>query len=136
MSKSGWALKHATKNLKGDREIVMKAVSQEGLALQFAAEELKADREIVMTAVAQLGVALQFATKDLKEDKELLQRALEGPRNRRSVVGMKVALLSGRCCTEVFPSIGLRARGVQIALKRCAASLNLDPDYAGSSAAS
>ena len=42
-------LQHATEDLKGDREIVMTAVSQDGLALLDAAEELRGDREIVMS---------------------------------------------------------------------------------------
>ena len=47
------ALEDATEELKGDREIVMAAVSQNGSALERAAEELKGDREIVMTAVSE-----------------------------------------------------------------------------------
>ena len=136
VSKNGMALQFATEELKGDREIVMAAVSQHGMALQFASEELKGDREIVMTAVSQDGWALNFATKDLREDEEMLQLALAGPRNYRHMVGMKVTLLSGRCCSEVFCGFVLRCEGAKAALRRCAASLDLDPDYVGSSVAS
>ena len=115
----------------------MKAVSQDGFALQHAAAELKDDREIVMTAVSKTGWALEYATKDLKEDEEMLQRALEGPENHDRVIGMKVALLSGRCCSEVFPSTHLQvAAGAKLALRCCATSLNLDPDYVENSVAS
>ena len=121
------------KQLKGDREIVMTAVSTSGFALRFATEELKGDREIVMTAVSRHGSALEFATKGLREDEEMLQRALEGPENHIFVVGIKAALLSGRCCSEVF---WLQDLGKEMVLRHCAASLDLDPDYVGSSMAS
>ena len=136
VSQSGFALRHATEELKGDREIVMTAVSQDGSALEHAAEELKGDREIVTAAVSKNGWSLDHATKDLKEDAEMLNCALEGPQNHYQVVGLKVALLSGRCCSEVFCNIALRALGKEMVLRRCAASLDLDPDYVRSSAAS
>ena len=40
VAQNGWALEHATVELRGDRELVMTAVAQEGWALQFATEEL------------------------------------------------------------------------------------------------
>ena len=125
VSRNGYALQYATEALKGDREIVMAAVSQNGLALQLAAEWLKGEREIVMAAVSGHGVALRFATKELKDDEEILQHALEWSRNCSDLVGLKVVLMSGRCCSEVF-----RLRTVMgFVLKLCAASLDLDPDY-------
>ena len=65
-----------------------------------------------------------------------LQHALERSRNCGQVVGLKVALLSGRCCSEVFWDVELRDEGAEGALMRCAASLDLDPYYVGSSVAS
>eukprot|EP01045_Picozoa_sp_COSAG04_P059484 COSAG04_NODE_29517_length_268_cov_0.917160_1_plen_66_part_10 len=41
------ALQYASKELRGNREIVQKAVDQSWLALQYASEELRGDREIV-----------------------------------------------------------------------------------------
>ena len=125
VSQNGWALQHAPEKLAGDRKIVMAAVSNHGLALQHATEELKGDREVVMQAVSRNGVALRYATKELKEDEELLQYALERSRDCSDMVGLKVGLLSGRCCNEVF---GRRAV-MRAVLRRCAASLDLDPYY-------
>ena len=137
VSHFGFALQFATEELKCDRELVMAAVCQAGRALRYATEELRGDREIVMTAVSQNGSALQFATKDLKEDEEMLQHALEGPGSRGGVIGLKVALLSGRCCSEIFCKFSLPLfGGDQMVLRRCAASLDLDPDYVESSVAS
>ena len=137
VSKDGAALEYAAEELKADREIVMTAVSEDGWALEFVAEALRGDREIVMTAVSENGSALEYATKDLKEDEGMLQHALERSVNRGDVIGLKVALLSGRCCSEVFCKFILRigGRGDQMVLRRCAASLDLDPDYVGSSVA-
>ena len=44
------------KRPRGDREIVMTALSQHGWALQYATEALRGDREIVMAAVSQNGL--------------------------------------------------------------------------------
>ena len=38
---NGFALEHAHEHLKGDREIVMQAVSKHGDALQYATEEIQ-----------------------------------------------------------------------------------------------
>ena len=103
----------------------MQAVSQHGNALYFAAQKLKGDREIVMAAVSQNGVALRYATKELKEDEEILQHALQRSRNCSALVGLRVVLMSGRCCSEVFWHVS----SMSVALRRCAASLDLDPDY-------
>ena len=125
VSNNGFALRYATQELKGDREIVMAAVSQQGGALQFATEELKGDREIVMAAVSQKGLAIRHATKELKDDEEILQHALERSQNCSDLVGLKVVLMSGRCCSEVFWHVS----SMRVVLRRCAASLDLDPDY-------
>ena len=125
VSKNGGALQYATEELKGDRKIVMTAVSNDGLALQHATEELKCDREIVMTAVSVDGLALRCSTKELKDDGEILQHALERSRNCSYLVGLKVVLMSGRWCTEIF----WRGDPKSVALRLFAASLDLDPGY-------
>ena len=61
--------------LRADREIVMKAVSQNWEALQWASAELRADREIVLQAVSQNWEALQYATDELRGDSEILRSA-------------------------------------------------------------
>ena len=76
VSKSGGALQFATEELKGDREIVLAAVSKHGSALQYATEELKGDREIVLAAVSRKGWALQYATEELKGDREIVLAAV------------------------------------------------------------
>lgn len=50
--------------LRGDRRIVMAAVSQNWRALQFASNELRSDSEVVSIATAQESAALTLATKD------------------------------------------------------------------------
>ena len=42
----------------------MEAVCQEGATLAFAAEDLRGDREIVMKAVSQDATALRFASEE------------------------------------------------------------------------
>eukprot|EP00972_Heterocapsa_arctica_P010646 1562545-Heterocapsa_arctica.AAC.1 len=50
---------------------VLEAVKQDGLALRFASAELKGDREVVMEAVKQSGLALRFASQELMGDREI-----------------------------------------------------------------
>ena len=102
VSQHGMDLQEATEELKSDREMVMKAVSNNGLALEYATEELKGDREIVMRAVSQDGFALRYASQELKGDKEMMQHALRPRPGQVDLIGVKVVLLSGRCCDEIF----------------------------------
>jgi hypothetical protein len=45
---TGYALQHTSEKLKGDEEVVLKAVTQDGRARQHASEELKGNREVVL----------------------------------------------------------------------------------------
>ena len=71
-----FVLSNTTEELKGDREIVMAAVSQFGPALKYATEELKGDHEIVMAAVSKQGMALEYATEELKGDRDIVLAAV------------------------------------------------------------
>ena len=125
VSKNGGALYHAAEELKGDRDIVLAAVSNNGLALQFATEDLKGDREIVLAAVSENGRALNCATNALKADEGMMRHALE--QSPDHLVGLKVSLLSGRCCGMILKTRDLRSDiGRRWALRHCAASLDLD----------
>ena len=128
VSENGHALQFATEEPKGDREIVLAAVSNgDGGALKFATEELKGDREIVLAAVSEDGCALNHATNGLRADEEMMRNALE--QSRHQLVGLKVSLLSGRCCGIVFPMWNIWGdTGKRLALRSCAASLELDRD--------
>ena len=74
-----------------------------------------------MTAVAQNGTALRYAGEELRGDRETLEVALRD----RDILALKVTLLSGRCCTQVFSRTdrSLRRR----VLWECAVLLDLDP---------
>ena len=127
VSQDGRALQFATEELKGDREIALAAVSEHGPALHFATEELKGDREIVLAAVSQDGYALYYATNGLKADEEMMRHALE--QSPDHLVGLKVSLLSGRCCSLIVRIRNLLGdAGKRFTLRSCAASLELDRD--------
>ena len=125
VSQHGMALRDATEELKGDREIVMEAVSQQGFALQYATDELKGDHEIVMRAVSKDGFALRCASQELKGDKEIMEHALRPRPEQNDLIGLKVVLLSGRCCDEIFFHVNTKS----YVLRRCAELLDLDPDH-------
>ena len=122
-----YALQYATEKQKGDREIVLAAVSKIGHTLQYATHELKGDREIVLAAVSQDWRALHWATNELKADEEMMRHALE--QSPDQLVGLKVSLLSGRCCSEIHAIRHLHHDMAKTwALRSCAASLELDQD--------
>ena len=121
-----WSNEEEEEELKGDREIVLAAVSKNGGALQFAAEELKGDREIVLAAVSKDGCSLNHATNGLKADEEMMRHALE--QSPDQLVGLKVSLLCGRCCSEIFSTWDLVLDRKTLVLRSCAASLELDRD--------
>ena len=49
-------------DLKGDREVVLEAVTQDGRARQSASKELRRDRDVVTQAIKQtcLGACVRF----------------------------------------------------------------------------
>jgi hypothetical protein len=73
---NGRALRYAF-DLRGNREVVMKAVKQDGAALQFASSALRGDREIVLAAVEQNPIALQYANGSMQKDKSIIMTAVK-----------------------------------------------------------
>ena len=43
VAQNGWALKYASKTLRGDRDVALVAVTQDGYALEYASEELQTE---------------------------------------------------------------------------------------------
>ncbi|EFC46683.1 predicted protein [Naegleria gruberi] len=74
---NGLLLEHANAEMKSDRELVLKAVSNKCHALAFASDLLKQDFEIVMQSVKQDGSTLLYANDSLKSNRELVLEALK-----------------------------------------------------------
>ena len=53
VEQAGWALRHATQDLRGDRKVVLRAVRQSGWALADASLELRADPSVVREAASK-----------------------------------------------------------------------------------
>jgi hypothetical protein len=62
LQKEGAALKFASVELRGDRNIVSLAVHKNPLALKFASCDMQADKDIVMTAITGDGMAIHFCS--------------------------------------------------------------------------
>ena len=81
----GYALEHASTELRSDRELVLAAVQGSGrasrrhhvVALMHASAELRADREIVLAAVRTDGWALKYVCGELQADREVVLEALQ-----------------------------------------------------------
>ena len=76
VSQYAYALEYASEELRNDREIVLAAVSQYAYALEYASEELRNNREIVLAAVSQNGRALEYASAELRNDREIVLAAV------------------------------------------------------------
>ena len=83
----GPALQYASKELKNYKQIVLAAVTKYGDALEHASEELKDNKQIVLAAVTNYGSALQLASEELKNDKEVIDAALSSNRDAKQYVG-------------------------------------------------
>jgi hypothetical protein len=78
----GYALKHATQELKNNRSIVMAAVCQRGTALMYASLELREDYYVVLDAVRNNRMAIVHAKGDLREDDDIRAAAGQGPSDK------------------------------------------------------
>jgi hypothetical protein len=70
------AFEYASQTLRGDREIVMKAVKQWGLVLEHASDECKKDLDIVKEAIKQQECCdnakpVAYAHESLKSDPQI-----------------------------------------------------------------
>lgn len=96
-----------SERLRGNRDIVLAAVTRNGLELERVYEPLLSDRQVVLRAATQCGIALEFAPKHFLDDTEIVHAALlnmhspalEHPctrmRNHRGVVLAAVLLYAG-----------------------------------------
>eukprot|EP00913_Durusdinium_trenchii_P011937 g11212.t1 len=67
---SGWlALQDLSEELRGDKELVLAAVSANGWCLEFASFLLRGDRDVAMAAVQSDAAALEFVSESLKRDR-------------------------------------------------------------------
>ena len=74
---NGNGLKHASEELKSDKELVLVLVKLNGDALLYASEELKNDKEVVLETVKRDGAALGYASEELLNDKEVVLEAVK-----------------------------------------------------------
>ena len=65
------------KELRSNKELVLKAVAESSDTLKLASEALKHDKEVVMTAVKRDGGSLKDASYALQDDEEVVRAALK-----------------------------------------------------------
>ena len=66
------AVKKLAEELKADKEIVLKAVSNNGIALEYASYWLRGDKEIALKAVKNNIYAVKYVLEELRGDKEVI----------------------------------------------------------------
>eukprot|EP00931_Biecheleriopsis_adriatica_P067678 TRINITY_DN41775_c0_g1_i1.p1 TRINITY_DN41775_c0_g1~~TRINITY_DN41775_c0_g1_i1.p1 ORF type:complete len:484 (+),score=108.53 TRINITY_DN41775_c0_g1_i1:44-1495(+) len=72
----GRALEHASLQLRGDKQVVMIAVSRNGLSLRHATPAMRFDREVVLTAIRECPMALEHAETSLRLEHDIIFTAL------------------------------------------------------------
>lgn len=71
-----WPLKHASKQLQNNKDLVLVAVETDGTMLEFASEQLQDDKDVVMIAVTDEGCSLEFVSDRLKDDDDVVSAAI------------------------------------------------------------
>mmetsp|Transcript_65618 Transcript_65618/g.184781 ORF Transcript_65618/g.184781 Transcript_65618/m.184781 type:complete len:287 (-) Transcript_65618:23-883(-) len=74
----GHSLGHASASLRADREVVLAAVRQDGTAFVHAAAALRRDRGVILAAVRQNGFVLEMLPAELRADREVAVAAVRG----------------------------------------------------------
>jgi hypothetical protein len=69
-------LEYASEDLRGDKEVVFKAVEKHGSSLKYASDALKDDKEVVLKAVEKYGSSLEFASERLQKNPEIVFAAV------------------------------------------------------------
>ena len=70
-------IEYASKELRGDRDVVMSSVELDGRNLQSASDEMRSKRDIVMAAVSSSGFALKWANPAFRDDKDVVLCAVK-----------------------------------------------------------
>jgi hypothetical protein len=121
LTQNPWALQHASDKLKGDKDVVLLALIKDSIAaLFYASNELKGDKGLVLLAVEQNGMALQYASDKLKGDKDVVVTAV-----KQNVKSLKYASYTLQCYDVVLAAVKENAD----ALKYVSNELKSDKEF-------
>ena len=76
VSNNGKLLRYASKGLKSDKDIIYTALNNNGLALRYILN-LNFDIDIVRKAITQNGLSLRYASIKIKTDRKIIELALK-----------------------------------------------------------
>ncbi|KAG2375066.1 hypothetical protein C9374_010070 [Naegleria lovaniensis] len=77
VSEWGYALKHASNELKNNYDLVLTAINCSACSLKYASDHLKNDKTLVLQAVKNNHNAMQFASQNLKNSKTFAMQVLK-----------------------------------------------------------
>lgn len=72
----GWALQWADQECRKDKELVLKAVKKDVGSLQFAPQELLSNKDFAMEAIQINGLSYEFLSPELKLDRQVARAAV------------------------------------------------------------
>ena len=74
--KATWVLAYASERLHADKDLMLKAVSQDGQILYYASKELRDDKDVVKAAVENKWLLVKYASKRLRGDIDIAKCVL------------------------------------------------------------
>ncbi len=74
--KATWVLAYASDKLHADKDLMLKAVSQDGQILYYASKELRDDKDVVMAAVQNKWLIVKYASRRLRGDIDIAKCVL------------------------------------------------------------
>ncbi len=74
--KATWVLAYASERLHADKDLMLKAVSQDGQILYYASRELRDDKDVVKAAVENKWLIVKYASKRLRGDIDIAKCVL------------------------------------------------------------
>lgn len=74
--KATWVLAYASERLHADKDLMLKAVSQDGQILYYASKELRDDKDVVKAAVENKWLIVKYASKRLRGDIDIAKCVL------------------------------------------------------------
>lgn len=72
----GRALEYASQQLRGDKQVVLEAVSRNGLSLRHATPAIRFDRGVVLAAIRECPMALEHAHDSLRHEHDIILTAV------------------------------------------------------------
>lgn len=77
VSDAGWYLAYASDGLRDDKDVVLKAVENSPFSICIASERLRKDKDLFMKAVEERPNVISYAFEKIRDDEDVIKLAFE-----------------------------------------------------------